>query len=126
MKYRAYFIAAGVALAAVLVTLAAAAFHGGRLHSLHLGEVTANPVAHQTAGNTYRVYCFNGIKGDQDHLYRAGSASPRTAPQRHTDPTLGRGGEKERGFPRESSRKLYTDGMIRASRSEPLGAGPTV
>jgi hypothetical protein len=71
MKYRAYFIAAGVALAAVLVTLAAAAFHGGRLYSPHLGEVTANQVAHQTsAGNTYRVYCSNGIKGDQDYLYR--------------------------------------------------------
>jgi hypothetical protein len=40
-----------------------------------------------------------------------GFSSPRTAPQRHTDPTLGRGGEKERGFPRESRRKLYTNGM---------------
>jgi hypothetical protein len=80
MKYRAYFIAAGVALAAIVVTLAAAAFHGGRLHSPHLSEVTANPVAHQTsAGNTYRVYCSNGIKGDQDYLYRGWSCVPENS-----------------------------------------------
>jgi hypothetical protein len=79
MKYRAYFITAGVALAAILVTIAAAAFHGGRL-SPHLGEVTANQVAHQTsAGNAYRVYCSNGIKGDQEHLYRGWVCVPENS-----------------------------------------------
>jgi hypothetical protein len=81
MKYRASFIAAGVTLAAAVIAggiLAAAAFHAA-VPSPHLGEVTANPVAHQTsAGNTSRVYCFIGVKGDQDNLYRGWICVPDT------------------------------------------------
>jgi hypothetical protein len=67
MKYPASFTAAAILLGVAALPAAAA----GSLRSSHLGEATAIQVAQQTStGGAPRVYCYNGVRGDQENLYR--------------------------------------------------------
>lgn len=67
MKYPAFFTAAAILLGLASSPAAAA----GPLLSPHLGEATATPVTQQTStGAAPRVYCYNGVRGDQENLYR--------------------------------------------------------
>jgi hypothetical protein len=60
-----------LALGLVLAGAAFAVEARGRIPNLDLSEAEAVPMVSTAAmDDTARVYCYNGVKGDPDYLYR--------------------------------------------------------
>ncbi|WP_156898176.1 hypothetical protein [Methylocapsa acidiphila] len=59
-------------IAMAIFFAAAAPAAAGPLRSPHLGEATASELTERTSStdDTRRVYCYNGVRGDQENLYR--------------------------------------------------------